>query len=107
ASLTKNLSDNHPITTEYFKKQELPLIHEFHSILGGKISQEDYNNAQNDAILKITKVKIELFTEMAMHDFIEKAKHDGIAIAVHRYFKANNPNIGNAFDISQLTIWIS
>ncbi|CAI2194905.1 17567_t:CDS:1, partial [Funneliformis geosporum] len=63
AFLTKNLADNHPITTEYFKKQgysseqnsltyhktifsheyidfhdrfketELPLIHEFHSIL--------------------------------------------------------------------------
>ncbi|CAI2192647.1 12859_t:CDS:1, partial [Funneliformis geosporum] len=64
ASLTKNLDDNHSITTEYFKKQdysseqislayhkgifphkyidfhdrfketELPLIHEFHSVLG-------------------------------------------------------------------------
>ncbi|CAI2198635.1 3009_t:CDS:1, partial [Funneliformis geosporum] len=64
ASLTKNLGDNHPITTEYFKKQgysskqisyayrkgifpyeyidsydqfkeiELPPIHEFHSVLG-------------------------------------------------------------------------
>jgi hypothetical protein len=77
ASLTKNLGDNHPITTEYFKKQGysseqislayrkgifpheyidshdrfketvLPPIHEFHSVLGGKISQEDYNHAQN------------------------------------------------------------
>ncbi|CAI2198649.1 18530_t:CDS:1, partial [Funneliformis geosporum] len=27
-----------------------------------------------DAMLKITKVKIKLFTEMAMYDFIEKAK---------------------------------
>ncbi|CAI2199997.1 7727_t:CDS:2, partial [Funneliformis geosporum] len=80
----------------------------FHSILGGKILQEDYNHAQNvwnefgcknlgeynnlylkidvpsladDAMLKMTKVKIELFTEMAMHDFIEKAKYSGIAIA--------------------------
>ncbi|CAI2179337.1 15936_t:CDS:2 [Funneliformis geosporum] len=63
-SLTKNFGDNHPIMTEYFKKQgysseqislayrkgnfsheyidshdrfketELPLIHEFHSVLG-------------------------------------------------------------------------
>ncbi|CAI2197658.1 4469_t:CDS:1, partial [Funneliformis geosporum] len=30
-----------------FKETELPLIHEFYSILGGKISQEDYNHAQN------------------------------------------------------------
>ncbi|CAI2177073.1 257_t:CDS:2 [Funneliformis geosporum] len=26
---------------------KLPLIHEFHSVLGDKISQEDYNHAQN------------------------------------------------------------
>ncbi|CAI2199501.1 4771_t:CDS:1, partial [Funneliformis geosporum] len=26
---------------------ELPLIHEFYSVLGGKISQEDYNHTQN------------------------------------------------------------
>ncbi|CAI2199566.1 13475_t:CDS:1, partial [Funneliformis geosporum] len=30
-----------------FKEIELPLIHEFHSVLGGKISQENYNHAQN------------------------------------------------------------
>ncbi|GBC02110.1 hypothetical protein RclHR1_04450018 [Rhizophagus clarus] len=76
ANLTKNLGDNHPITTEYFKKQgytteqislayrkgvfpyeyitshdrfketELPPIQEFHSVFGGKISQEDYEHAQ-------------------------------------------------------------
>ncbi|CAI2197867.1 16192_t:CDS:2, partial [Funneliformis geosporum] len=28
-------------------KTELPPIHEFYSVLGGKISQEDYNHAQN------------------------------------------------------------
>ena len=27
-----------------------------------------------DAMLKMTRVKIELFTDMAMHEFIEKAK---------------------------------
>ncbi|GBB99182.1 hypothetical protein RclHR1_03440015 [Rhizophagus clarus] len=76
ANLTKNLGDDYPITTEYFKKQgyitkqislayrkgvfpheyitshdrfketELPPIQEFHSIFGGKISQEDYEHAQ-------------------------------------------------------------
>ncbi|GBB96236.1 hypothetical protein RclHR1_27070004 [Rhizophagus clarus] len=192
ANLTKNLGDNHPITTEYFKKQgytteqislayrkgvfpyeyitshdrfketELPPIQEFHSVFGGKISQEDYEHAQKvwkefgcknlgeyndlylkidvlsladvwttfrktsmhhygldpshyvsapslswDAMLKMTKVKIELFTEMAMHDFIEKAKRGGIAMAVHRHFKANNPSIGEEFDPSQPTTWIS
>src|SRR5271163_3471719 len=56
-----------------------------------------------DAMLKMTGVRIELFTEMAMHDFIEKAKRRGIAMAMHRYFKANNPSIGKAFDPSQPT----
>ena len=60
-----------------------------------------------DAMLKMTKVKIELFTEMAMHDFIEKAKRGGIAMVVHRHFKANNPNMEDAFDIFQPTTWIS
>jgi len=32
-------------------------------------------------MLKITEVKIGLFTDIAMHDFIEKAKRGGIAMA--------------------------
>ena len=60
-----------------------------------------------DAMLKMAEVKIELFTDMAMHDFIEKAKHGGIAMAGHRYFKANNPKIGRLFNPSKPTKWIS
>ncbi|CAI2196744.1 14046_t:CDS:1, partial [Funneliformis geosporum] len=30
-----------------FKETDLPPIHEFHSVLRGKILQEDYNHAQN------------------------------------------------------------
>ncbi|GBB92490.1 hypothetical protein RclHR1_20120001 [Rhizophagus clarus] len=138
ANLTKNLGDDHPITTEYFKKQgytteqislayckgvilheyitshdqfketELPPIQEFHSVFGDVLSLADvwttfrktsmhhygldpshYVSAPSlswDAMLKMTKVKIELFTEMAMHDFIEKAKRGGIAMAVHRHY---------------------
>ncbi|CAI2194299.1 11438_t:CDS:1, partial [Funneliformis geosporum] len=50
-----------------------------------------------NGMLKISGVRIELFTDMAMHDFIEKAKHGGISIACQRYFKANNPKIGKEF----------
>ncbi|CAG8625073.1 9444_t:CDS:1, partial [Paraglomus occultum] len=60
-----------------------------------------------DAMLKMTGVEIELFTEMAMHDFTEKAKRGGIAMACHRYFKANNPKMGKDFDPTQPTTWIS
>jgi hypothetical protein len=34
-----------------------------------------------DAMLKMSGVKIELFTEMAKHDFIEKAKCGGILMS--------------------------
>ncbi|CAI2197657.1 16022_t:CDS:2, partial [Funneliformis geosporum] len=86
-----------------FKETELPLIQEFHSILEDMLSLADvwttfrkisirhysldpshYVSASSlswDVMLKMTKVKIELFTEMAMHDFIEKAKRGGIVIA--------------------------
>ncbi|GBB86911.1 hypothetical protein RclHR1_13360008 [Rhizophagus clarus] len=157
ANLTKNLGDNHPITSQHFKdftpgqislatckgiycydyidsqdrflETELPPIHEFTTTLKGKISQEDYHHAQKvwktygcknlgeyhdlylkidvlsladvwtqfrktcikyyeldpatmsllpslswDAMLKKTGVKIELFTDMSMHDFIEKSQ---------------------------------
>src|SRR5271154_6453071 len=192
ANLTKNLVGNHPITSQHFKKlgytdeqialvfrkgvypydyidshdrfleTDLPLFHEFHTKLHGKISQDDYQYAQKvwktfgcknlgeyhdiylktdvlsladvwtqlrkmfieydeldpshyvslsayswDAMLKITGVKIELFTEMAKHDFIEKAKRRGISMACKQYFKANNPKIGKAFNPSKPTTWIS
>ncbi|CAG8492072.1 6627_t:CDS:2 [Scutellospora calospora] len=191
ASLTKNLSNNHPITSKHFKKlgytkdqldlvyrkgvypydyidsqdrfleTELPPIYKFSTYLYGKISQKDYEHAQKvwkefncktlgeyhdiylktdmlsladvwtqlrkmsmeyngldpshyvslpayswDAMLKMTEVKIELFTDMAMHDFIEKAKRGDIAMACKRYFKANNPKIGKTFNPFKPTTWI-
>ena len=44
---------------------------------------------------------------MSIHDFIEKAKRRGIAIACKRYFKANNPKMGNAFNPFKPTSQIS
>ncbi|CAI2195737.1 7512_t:CDS:2, partial [Funneliformis geosporum] len=137
ASLTKNLGDNHLITSQYFKKlgytkkqlaliyrkgvyfynyinshdrfqeTELPSIYEFYSTLKGKISQDDYKHAKKvwkefgcknlgeyhdlylktdllcfcpslswDGMLKMSGVRIEFFTDIAMHDFIKKAKCD-------------------------------
>ena len=55
----------------------------------------------------MTRVEIELFTEISMHNFVKKAKRGGIAMAIHRYFKANNPRIGDEYDPSQPTTWIS
>ncbi|CAB4426559.1 unnamed protein product [Rhizophagus irregularis] len=55
-----------------------------------------------DGMLKMTGVKIELFTDMTMHDFTEKAKRGGIAMAGHRFLKANNPKMGDSFNPSKL-----
>ena len=60
-----------------------------------------------DAMLKMTGIEIELFTDITMHDFVEQAKRGGISIACHQYFKANNPKMGKEFDPKQPTTWIS
>jgi hypothetical protein len=60
-----------------------------------------------DAMLKFTGVEIKLFTDMAMHNFIEKARHGGIVMACQRYLKANNPKMGVKFNPSKPTTWIS
>ena len=46
-------------------------------------------------MLLMTGIEIELFTNITIHDFIKKAKRGGIAMAAHRYFKANNPKMGD------------
>ncbi|CAG8761153.1 7790_t:CDS:2, partial [Ambispora leptoticha] len=60
-----------------------------------------------DAMLKMTGVNIQLFTDMAKHDFIEKAKRSGIAMACQRYLTANNPKMGEAYNSTKPTTWIS
>ena len=57
-------------------------------------------------MLKKTGVKIELFTDMSMHDFIEKAKRDGISMACKRYFKTNNPKMSKTFYPFKPITWI-
>ncbi|CAJ0829006.1 14386_t:CDS:2, partial [Entrophospora sp. SA101] len=49
-----------------------------------------------DAMLKMSGVEIELFTDISMHNFIEKAKRG-----------ANNPKMGTEFDPTKPTTWIS
>ena len=58
-------------------------------------------------MLKMTGVNIELFIEMAIHDFVEKAKRKGISMTCKQYFKANNPKMEKAYVLSQPTTWIS
>ncbi|PKC57009.1 hypothetical protein RhiirA1_541829 [Rhizophagus irregularis] len=117
---------------EKFKETSLPSIEKFYSDLKGRISQKNYEHAQKtafretsmkyyeldpshyvsaasltwDVMLKYTGVKIELFTDMEMHDFAEKAKRGGITMSCRCYFKANNPKCKN-FDIRRPKTWLS
>ena len=43
-----------------------------------------------DAMLKMTKVKLELMTNVNMYQFIEKGMHGGLSYIANRYGKANN-----------------
>ena len=59
-----------------------------------------------DAMLKKTKVKLDLITDIDMLLFIEKGMRGGISHIAHRYAKANNkylPNYNPELDDSYLT----
>ena len=43
-----------------------------------------------DAMLKMTKIKLELMTDIHMFQFIEKAMHGGVSYITNRYGNANN-----------------
>ena len=47
-----------------------------------------------DALLKKTKVKLELLTDYDMHLMVEKGLRGGISMVSKRYAKANNPLVG-------------
>ncbi|GBN30478.1 hypothetical protein AVEN_138087-1 [Araneus ventricosus] len=50
--------------------------------------------------LKMTDVKLDLFTDIDMHLFIEKGIHGGVSMISHRHTEANHPQCPN-YDSSE------
>ena len=50
------------------------------------------------AALKLTKIKLELLTDLDMFLMFEKGIRGGITQAVHRYAKANNHYMGDQYN---------
>jgi len=58
-----------------------------------------------DALLKKTRVELELLTDYEMHLFVERGMRGGICMAGKRYTKANSPYVAG-FDPSKPTKYI-
>ena len=58
-----------------------------------------------DAMLKMTKINLELITDIDMQLFIEKGLRGGICYIAHRHAKANNKYMKN-YDPSKVTCYI-
>ncbi len=60
-----------------------------------------------DSALKMTKVKLELFTNPDMHLFIEKGLRGGISVISGRYSKANNKYMDDNYDPNETSKYIT
>ena len=58
-----------------------------------------------DAMLKHTKIKLELLTDFSMLNFIQKGIRGGISQCSHRYAKANNPLVPDFNSAAPIT-WL-
>ena len=59
-----------------------------------------------DAMLKMTKVTLELLTDIDQHLFFERMIRGGVSSIMHRHAKANNPYMAE-FDSSKPTVFLS
>ena len=59
-----------------------------------------------DALLKTSKVELDLLTDMSMYDMIESSKRGGISMVSKRYSEANNPMCSDRYDSSKPNKWL-
>jgi hypothetical protein len=60
-----------------------------------------------DALLKYTKVELELISDPEMFLFFEKGIKGGISVISHRHALANNPYIGDEYDAQKETSYLA
>ena len=60
-----------------------------------------------DAALKVTKVELEMLSDMDMLLMVEKGIRGGVSVISNRYGKANNKYMGNRFVASLLSKYIA
>ena len=59
-----------------------------------------------DALLKTSKVELELVSDSEMYDFIERGKRGGVSSIMKRYAEANNRHMGDRYDPSKPSSYI-
>ena len=59
-----------------------------------------------DALLKMTRVELELVSDLEMFDFIERGKRGGVNTVMRRHAEANNKYMGDKFDPSKPSSFI-
>jgi hypothetical protein len=60
-----------------------------------------------DALLKISRVKLDLLSDVNMLNMIEKGIRGGVSMISNRYGKANNPYMGNKHEKDKATKYIT
>ena len=108
----KNLKDYHNLYNQVDVLLLADVFENFRNICikNYKLDPAHYYTAPGlawDAALKITEVKLELFSDIDMLLMVEKGTRGGVSMISNRYGKANNRYMGDSFVASELSKYIA